>query len=510
MIRVVVVDDEPYLLRNIKESIQCANENFIVVGEAYDGEEALQIIEKTLPDVVFTDIKMPVVDGLELIEKIKVRKIKTIPVILSGYQEFEYAKKAIKFGVADYLLKPINPDTLKKLLGDLYNQLTNTKKDQQHNSIDLFINNPFNAKENTEIGKLFSEYSAFFCVYICSGPYCTYAFSQFTPSRDFWFRVNLDDILSEIIKNREDFWVIDGELGNEKIIIIGSNSPIANEFDDIVACLHNELELLDYPITTIYTPLNSINELPNSIKNLKTFMRINNVFGEASLKRFNPDANNYSNNKSQNFLHEKAFDLLAENRQVSQIKAEIKKLLQFCSEQKCLQLTLERLLRQVFQILSKRLNIQFSTEEKVDELISNSSSYMDIYDNVCFIVDDLFMSQKSQAEVIGHIESTIIKIDQYINNNFSSLISLNSIANMFGISQSYLSSYYKKYKGVSPIDQIINLKIEKAKTLLSVQPFISIRDISEAVGYDDQYYFSRIFKNVVGKSPSAFRDQMQE
>jgi len=118
MIKVVVVDDEPYLLRSIKQSIEETNGSFAVVGEALDGESALEVIRRTRPDVIFTDIRMPVLDGLELIEELRRAKEEVLPVILSGYQDFEYAKRALQIGVEDYLLKPINAKALGKLLDE--------------------------------------------------------------------------------------------------------------------------------------------------------------------------------------------------------------------------------------------------------------------------------------------------------------------------------------------------------------------------------------------------------
>jgi len=508
MIKVVVVDDEPYLLRNIKESIQQANENFIVVGEAFDGEEALLVIEKTCPDIIFTDIRMPVIDGLELIEKLRIIKIKALPVILSGYQEFDYAKKAIKLGVADYLLKPINPESLAKLLNELYIEVTQAKRNQQLNVFDLVINNNLNSEEiKIDINKPFMEYKDFHIIFVCSGPYCTYTFSQFTPSRDFWFKANPENILQKIIKKEEDFWVIDGELSNEKIIILGSTLT-QNRFSEIALSVHYELCSFNYPITTIHSDVsNGIQDLPLLIRNLKAFMRKKNIFGESSFNKYIHDIGaDHSSIDLDDLLHDKILTLFIENEQISQFKAELKKVLYICMKQKYPQFILERLLRQIFQMFSTIVYDEFNIEEKVDELISNAANYSDIYESTCFVIDELFMAKKPLGGYENDIRAVIDKIERYINNNFTKQLSLQAIAHMFGLTQSNMSSFYKKYKGISPIEYIIELKIEKAKELLLIQPPINIKDISDSIGYDDQYYFSRIFKTITGINPSKFRE----
>lgn len=117
MLKVLIVDDEPYIREGIKVMIDWGNYGFEICYEAGNGEDALQIIRDYEVDIVFTDIKMPVMGGLELIKQVKQNVDKEIRfVILSGYYEFEYAKKAIQYRVTDYLLKPIQEEELIDLL----------------------------------------------------------------------------------------------------------------------------------------------------------------------------------------------------------------------------------------------------------------------------------------------------------------------------------------------------------------------------------------------------------
>ena len=128
MYSVFAVDDEPIVLEGIRSKIDWEGSGFVFVGEATDGEIALSMIQELKPDILITDIKMPFMDGLELSATIK----KTQPwikiIILSGHDEFDYAKKAISIGIEDYLLKPFTSEevieSLKKVAAQIDKERT--------------------------------------------------------------------------------------------------------------------------------------------------------------------------------------------------------------------------------------------------------------------------------------------------------------------------------------------------------------------------------------------------
>ncbi|WP_274365896.1 response regulator transcription factor [Paenibacillus thermotolerans] len=114
--KLLVVDDEPVILQGIIRIIQRENTPFTEIAEAADGFEALEKIERLQPDLIITDIHMPEMDGLELIRRTRQRNRDDRFVILSGYNEFQYAKLALQYRVIDYLLKPIDKLELFALL----------------------------------------------------------------------------------------------------------------------------------------------------------------------------------------------------------------------------------------------------------------------------------------------------------------------------------------------------------------------------------------------------------
>ena len=123
MVKVFLVEDEAIIRHGIRDNIDWASHGFEFAGEAGDGEYAYPLILKAQPDILVTDIKMPFMDGLELSRLVKKTLPRTRIIVLSGYNEFEYAKEAIKIGISDYLLKPVSSagliDALKKAADEI-------------------------------------------------------------------------------------------------------------------------------------------------------------------------------------------------------------------------------------------------------------------------------------------------------------------------------------------------------------------------------------------------------
>lgn len=125
--RVLVADDERLIANNIAKNIERINPQFRVVGIAQDGAEALQLVEKLLPHVVFSDIKMPVIDGLALFATLSETQPEIRKVIISGYADFALVREAMQNKAFDYLLKPVNREDLRMVLERLADQLCSEK-----------------------------------------------------------------------------------------------------------------------------------------------------------------------------------------------------------------------------------------------------------------------------------------------------------------------------------------------------------------------------------------------
>nr|WP_308628317.1 response regulator [uncultured Eisenbergiella sp.] len=112
MYRVFLADDEPWIVISLKNLIDWGEYGFLICGEATDGIKAWERIQRTKPDLILSDIKMPGMDGIELIQKVREERIPAEVAIISGYSDFEYARAGLKYGCTDYLIKPVDEEEL--------------------------------------------------------------------------------------------------------------------------------------------------------------------------------------------------------------------------------------------------------------------------------------------------------------------------------------------------------------------------------------------------------------
>lgn len=123
MYKLIIVDDEEEVRKGIIQKIEWSKYNFEISGEAENGREALDLIEENIPDAVITDITMPLMDGLELAAIIRESFPTVKTIILTGFDDFRFAQQAIKYGVSDYILKPVQPKDIDDLMEKLKIQI---------------------------------------------------------------------------------------------------------------------------------------------------------------------------------------------------------------------------------------------------------------------------------------------------------------------------------------------------------------------------------------------------
>jgi two-component system, response regulator YesN len=514
MYKVVVVEDEPLILRSIKNSIIKAHSGFYIDGEASNGEDAIDIIEKSQPDVVFTDIRMPILDGLSLVEELRKRMIQAKIIILSGYQEFDYAKRALKYGVNDYILKPIDQDYLKDLLEKIYTELENEKIENQKFLLQELINsNYYSEIPDSKLEHAFDKNLKYGFFLLCSGSYCTINLNWNTPSKNFWLRNNIQLILNKILPTGIPSWVLDYKNGNMKIIVVGLTEAANNSFSTITSELFRNLISKQFPITIVTSSLlNQLYDLPYIIQEYDIILRKNIVFSISKLVL--SDAVNNDNEVMNDMIEVNAEKLLyvnyIKNFQQKQFIYEFEKILKVYEENRLPQLKLESLLKHItnlFLISGSQISQDDYIETclEIDELISNSYNYKQVFDGMCVIYSELFDLLANTDIDRNSQESLVKEVENFIRQNYTNQISLQSIAKRFGFTLPYLSSIFKKQKGISPMKFIINLRIERAKELLISDRNLTLKDISLLTGYEDPFYLSRAFKSVTNMSPSEFK-----
>lgn len=149
--KVIVAEDETLILNSIIKNITALGIGFQVVGASEDGKTALELIEKHNPDVLVTDIRMPVMDGLELLKTVSVKYPGIRKIVISGYDDFKYAQQAIKYEATDYLLKPLKKDELLEAFNKIRISLDSERNALKQNLLRLKENHSYTSEEIARI-----------------------------------------------------------------------------------------------------------------------------------------------------------------------------------------------------------------------------------------------------------------------------------------------------------------------------------------------------------------------
>lgn len=512
----MILEDEPPIARSIKNFIEAANPLFKVVSCVYDGIEALPILESVKPDVIFTDIRMPVMDGITLISHIRETMPETIIVILSGYQEFEYARKSIQFGVFDYLLKPISVNILTSLLEKIAIEVQ-TKKDELERSYIYNILNgdiPNYYNKNIEF-----SYNYYVVILLCAGSFVTFSMDCLNPAKDYWAEFNLENLVSECIDKEEKAWAFVGKSSTERIVILGLNEYCVEKMDTLSERLVSILPSSRFPTTMIISDsVSSIKDTKLVSQFLRTSLNKNIIIGMSQvIKLYKSNVNILTQEETYNIdsYVENRLRLSAQQSNIDMFKSDLKILFENWEKSKLPQVIVEKLLKIIIYI-TYHYTATFppynpsDLELEINESVSNSYSFDELFDNLWHIFENLLKKNVKNTDEKDDMKKSLMqKIDDFIKLNLTEPINNQILSDKFGLVPSYLSKLFKDYKGLTPSEYLTALRIEKAKDLINNRSDILLKDIASTVGYTNQFYFSRVFKKETGLWPSEYKNTPQ-
>lgn len=497
MFRVIIVDDEPLCIRSLKTMIESCDSNFKVVDVAYDGETGFAKIIKQKPDLVFMDISMPLMDGLCVVEKLRQEGNDTHIVILSGYQEFDYAKKAIKLGVMDYLVKPLNPAHLKKFIEEIREQV---EREQRRKRV-VTLKKLFNSGGNFQNDEQFDTRHEKLCMAkICFNPFHFIRNNQFVGDANKRDTIVLQESCEKLLKNRMMYWLLNGKYDNEFLLVAECEE---NFFIRRMKALYEEMQKelsKDHTITFVVAQkAESYEKLREVLAQLESILYCNTVYSK----------NNWLTNEdkekaSEEQIPEIDYDYgmrLVEKGKVTVLKTYLNQFFEACEVKQCTQAGLIQVLRKLMQACRDE-NV-YDTDFILNLIMTSSHTYKELEEKVYETLIDYVAS--SNDEQNASVEYTIERVAEYLDNHYQEKLLIQDVAEMFGFNYSYLCKQFKTVKKISPNEYMIVKRMERAKELLCKCREVSIKEIAELVGYTDQYYFSRIFKLYEKCTPSEYR-----
>lgn len=492
--RVLIVEDEPPIARTLELSIKkLANDYFEIVGKAINGKDALDQMQNKQVDIVFTDIRMPVMDGLALLEEMHTGYPEVSTVVLSGYQDFNYAQKSLRFGVVDYLLKPIDITELDKLLEKL--KISHQIKVNRNKQADLGLMLKGHQKLRSHPEPNCTV------MLICAGAFPMVTDDILLSGNSFWRKIDLESILKELTAGNGDSFIFDGQTSVEKRIVIERNDSC----EDLVNAIFKKLDSLSsisitavshkekIPFTMVGDTIRTMRaSLYREIKicssqmlwSKKRTYRKEKITVDATV--INNIVTSICANNEENLLAELSEFLYTRSDGITQLE-----------------------FSQILDIIISdgRLINNFShIDPEIKIQITDAISYSTSIQDLCRDVTSVLLSLGESTSLKGKRETNEIveQVEQYLILNYSKSISNELLSKKFGFGPSYLSKIFRAVKGMSPSEYLSHYRVEKAKELFVEHPNMKVYDVANAIGMTDQYYFSKLFKKTTGVWPKEF------
>ena len=540
-IKVFLVEDEMVIRRGIKNSIDWEKEGYIFCGEASDGELAYPMIIKEKPDILITDIRMPFMDGLELCKLVK-KELPNIKIlILSGYDEFDYAKEAIRLGVTEYLLKPISSGKLLEALNGVSESIRREKEDK-----DLVRKYMEEMRENTEHEKqkFFEQMIAGnlsmadaletgkkYEMNLSAGMYnlLLFRFTLGKENRKSGELLGEAEYAIEKLTERLEY-VFEFQRGVEgwAFLLMADNEE---QMSERVKELSKDLEEIMKNYSTIAyfggigQPVARLRELEESFREAERAlaarftMELNRIISVEDIRMAqNVDTlddieiTSFGEIEKTRTMLEKFLNNGAEDEIDEFVDVYINEL----PEE-----NLKSVLMRQYIIMDAYI-VMMSFCEKIEgiegemqaqsEELKNSMKTIQTLEEIKNYIRMLLKKIIGVRDTIsGRRYSDIIEIakDQIRKTYMSDEISLNTIAAEVGMSPSYFSSIFSKEMGKTFVEYLTEIRMDRAKELLMCSS-MKTSEIGYEVGYKDSHYFSYIFKKTQNCTPKEFRARGKE
>lgn len=525
MYQIFVVEDELLIRQSIRNAIEQMQGPYAFCGEASDGEMALSIMQDLMPDILLTDIRMPFLDGFELIRYAKEMMPWLKTVIISGFDDFQFAQKAISLGVDRYLLKPVRPAELKKTIEEIAARIEKEKTERgfaadsqlSRNDVSTALRQHFMRQllfGGGNTAALIEQARALNIDMIRAHYLVTVCYFD-DPDPDIpRLRSTVNDSLASEKEILFDFtaadqmtllcWDNDAETLNERVY-------------RLVNILQHELKEICPVITTVVgSAVDRLGGISDAYKTAANLLKrvsavaAGQVVNAGDTAQITADIVKYSGPFGEDFqdklLRSGVQDVPAlVDEELSSPEGE-----QFDS-----MLTryyaLINLMRMAVQIITRNTpgaqekDIAAKLSETHDIFVS-SGSRATFRQTATELLSSALMSRHEAPSEMKY-SHVISRAEQYVKENFCDPdISLISVARYVGMSAAHFSTVFSQTTGRPFISYLTNLRVERAKELLR-DTAMRLSDIAMEIGYNEPNYFSHVFRKTEGMTPKEYRQR---
>ena len=499
--KILLVDDE----RSEREGVSFLIDKFgypLEIKQAANGQKALELMRKEAFDILFTDVKMPIMDGLELAKEVSALYPDTIIIIFSAYSEFDFAKKAMEAGVVNYLLKPVEIDEFKICMDAVLEKIEKNREsnrqdlEQQEMVREALLYRLFRAGKVPETdndilkGLLFEEEKG--CILTCFefvDNYFEHSGEEFLKMAKAYFK---SVIFSEILPN-EAFLVIRNDEFTESVLL-------QEQLEKLLKALTKKEECLVVAGRMAF----SMEELMEQLEKINEIRKDIFLYGDRIL--FVGEGKDSHTIYARNIedVKKDIFDAIEEQ--------EVDKIREGCAQLRVSLMSTNEL---------SRIYIQHLLYSIVKELYDKMPQVE--YEDALAMAGEFF-SEKKPEKVLGDflaavdrilttaqekeisLDSEIIgRIKRFIQKEYKSDLSLADVAKEVNLAPAYVSHIFKRETGQGIVEYITELKMKKAKQLLEDKS-LKVIQIAKSCGYENQSYFNKLFKSYYGMTPKQYRE----
>jgi len=537
MIKVIVVDDSQVELNGIVNSVNWEELEVEIIKTATNGKEALDYISQYKPDIVISDIRMPIMDGIELATEIRKRSINTRIIFLSAYGEFDYAKKGIELDVDEYIMKPVRLKQLREKILAVVNKCIEDKKrkiDEEElkkqitESLPLLkekfllglINKQYHEKklieEKIEYLKVNMDINGSYMIIIAACSIKENLTNERRLLRQQYFINEMNSISNEF----NHFFIT--QVNDENFVIIYQlNKNIHdknhfNQLDILFSNIENNIAekanmQIVYFIGRVVEGLDNLNI---SYEDAQKLQKYNVILGQEKYIYFDDNKLNISNDEKnmqlfRNKVEDDLLRVLASDSE-KQVRAFVKMFYRehFTNKNNASNAYIQNLSNYLFMVCQKVASEMCGYSFGIAE----GTSIKEVYDMYTIAdIEDWFFNlivsmqnvlNKSKVDKTDKIANDILNI---INNSYGEELTLNKISEILFFSPNYLGAIFKRKYNKNFMDYLTNVRMERAKYLLN-NTDKKIYDICTEVGFSNVSYFGARFKKMYGITPTEFRE----
>ena len=529
MVKLLIADDEPLVQIGIKSMLNWADYGIEVCGTAMNGAAALEMIEEYSPEIVITDIRMPIMDGLELV-RICRETYGKIPLflILTSYEEFELARQALSYEVVDYLIKlELDACSLEKSIRRALDRLEERKASDTVHSAGrpllqsytdkFFLRLLHNLFDNEEQFKLQAQelnldfdnlyFVAAHCEIVEEG-------AREMPHEK---RMNLYNstmqMVRDILNRYLPCYVISLDLKHFSVIFYTPSAGAEEQKKMWEALSHASNMVHKYFNVRLMAGIGSVVDSPLKISDSCQDARV--AFTTATPEDPFRDYNQVKPEDIKN-----SFNITPFKNDLTKAFEELDAGILYDTLTQIIDLFCSNPLRYLqaidgaCNILYLFLSLMPSGEELLTEIFSDDAdNYRSIYrmGNVEQVAEWMTHLRDGLCDIlrskrVSYKEHIISNIQKYILSHSDERLTLNELSAVFGLSPNYLSATFKKTCGIGFSEYISQIKVSRAKTMLLEQD-MKVYEVADRLGFESAFYFSKVFKKVTGLSPREFVQQ---